>query len=168
MDLFGHDINPYIGSTIFGLPDWWFLISAGFFLVLILFLVIAYFKGRTIIREKKERTGISLIRCSVCGKMMRDYIEECPGCGARFTNDRYICPVCGEEVDPDADSCSGCHKVLQKMDKPNLSKMDGNVRKDPDLMRLKEKKRKRSFHCQKCGKKIDIHSSECPYCGNIT
>jgi RNA polymerase subunit RPABC4/transcription elongation factor Spt4 len=148
------------------LPRWWCIISIAFGVIILLILIIAYFKGRSMVRTRERSSGIKNIRCNECGTMMSDYIDNCPSCNSQFTLDKYICPRCRKEISKNDPLCPYCSLKLRNI----VLNVEGleNVSKptDPDIMKLKmariaEDRRE----CINCGAILEKGSVTCSICG---
>jgi rubrerythrin len=149
-------------GEILGLPEWWCAASVVIGLLIFVFLLYAYYKGRRMMKENERTTGIRNIRCSECGIHLKDRSATCPGCGAGFEGDSYVCPACGSTVDRDEKSCPSCGKALRNV----RSRPEGKKRswRDPDLAKLRSRRKGTALQeCPACGALYEPGSS-CPVC----
>lgn len=155
-----------MGSELFGLPDWWCIVSIGMISFFLLLLIIAYLKGRSLHKRSIRTTGIKGIVCSNCGLIMTRRLDECPRCRAVFEEDIYRCPECNGIIDRGDRSCPRCDIALMDIEDVDERSRGKKEKIDPDLIKLRNKGgRYGAIECRHCAKTIDAHSMICPECG---
>jgi len=146
------------------LPEWYITLSIGLVLMIIVFLIWAYFKGRTLMRHREKEFGIRSISCSSCGTVMRDVLDRCPGCGSKFTGNIYRCPSCGATVRGRSVRCHGCGIALRHVRIPRTEPKRSNPEKEPTAEGPAVETRCHLIECETCSALYDPCSEQCPVC----
>jgi len=157
-----------LSSTVLGLPRWWCYISLILGILFIGFMIIAYIKGRSMLKARERETGIRSLSCSNCGRMIKEYTSDCPACGVSFGEDLYICPNCSGGVGLDDTVCSHCNARMRKVVpvKARSGKGSGKDKiRDKDLEKLKGPiKQTQRYECPECGAFKEGADTDCPFC----
>jgi hypothetical protein len=96
------------GETILGLPRWYCALSVVIFTIFIMFLTFAYFKGRSIHRERSSDNVKTREFCSSCGSPLSPEDTACPSCRKELKGRVEVCGMCRSAVPSGSPRCPSC------------------------------------------------------------
>ena len=150
-----------------GLPEWYWIISAILFMIILLYLIISFIKRNRTNKISNTFSGIRITTCSKCGSAVDRGKDSCHVCKRRFLGDLYICPKCGCEIPEGSDDCQKCDSKMVPIKRSTNG--DNEMEDDEDMKKLsRDNIDKRMIECPRCNALYDDLVDVCPVCKKVS